>query len=41
MAITSIAALTFVSGAIVALIMHERSGGLLDLAQDTEPPDRI
>ena len=36
-AIASIAALTFLSGAIVALIMREHAGSSLDLAQDTKP----
>jgi MFS family permease len=36
-AIGSIAALTFLSGTIVALVMREHAGSSLDIAQDTEP----
>jgi MFS family permease len=36
-AIGIIAALTFISGVVVALLMRERSAGTLDLAQSSEP----
>jgi MFS family permease len=40
-AIGIIAALTFISGVVVALLMRERSAGSLDLAQSSEPRGRI
>jgi MFS family permease len=39
-AITSIAALTFLSGVVVAVLLRERAHGSLDLAQDTEAAQR-
>jgi len=36
-AITSIAALTFLSGVVVAVMMREHRGRSLDVAQDAEP----
>ena len=40
-AIGSIAALTFLSGAVVAALMREHRGRSLDLAQDAEPIARV
>ncbi|PKA40037.1 MFS transporter (plasmid) [Rhizobium sullae] len=40
-AIASIAALTFVSGVIVAVLMHERAASALDLAQASKPISEV
>ncbi len=40
-AIGTIAALTFLSGAVVAVLMRERASRSLDLAQDPEPLSRL
>jgi MFS family permease len=40
-AIGSIAALTFLSGTVVALVMRERTSRSLDLAQDPKPVGQL